>query len=92
LHLQDATGLGPVESGVASELSGLIEADARPGLTQAALALARVLDNPRVMSAQPAAAKVLVALLDKFSASARHRRGGLALVRSMTSGDDTAGA
>jgi hypothetical protein len=58
--------------------------DARPGLAQAALAMARVLDNPRAVSSQPAAAKVLAALLDKLrSASARGSR-GLAVVRTMS--------
>ena len=63
--------------------------DARPGLAQAALALARIMDNPRAVNQQPAAAKVLAALLDKLhSASARGRRGGLAVVKSMTNGED----
>jgi hypothetical protein len=44
----------------------------RPGVAQTALALARILDNPRAVSSQPPAAKVLAALLDKLrSASAR---------------------
>lgn len=43
------------------------------------------MDNPRAINQQPAAAKVLAALLDKLrSASAHGRRGGLALVRTMT--------
>ena len=46
--------------------------------------MARLLDNPKAVNQQPAAAKVLAALLDKLrSASARGRRGGLALVRTM---------
>jgi hypothetical protein len=65
--------------------------EAHPGLVQVALALARILDNPRVLSTQPAAAKVLAALLDKlYSASARHRRGGLAMVKAMTEKKDGA--
>ena len=47
------SGAGPVESAVQSELAGLT--DERPGLAQAALALARVLDNHRAVSSQPAA-------------------------------------
>ena len=47
--------------------------------------MARILDNPRAVSSQPAAAKGLAALLDKLrSASARGRRGNLAVVRTMT--------
>lgn len=78
---------GPVESGVTAEIDGLA-AQARPGLAQAALALARILDNPKAISQQPAAAKTLATLLDKLrAASARGRRGGLALVRTMTEKD-----
>jgi hypothetical protein len=49
---------GPVESGVEAEIVGL--AELRPGLAQVALALAKILDNPRAVNQQPAAAKVLV--------------------------------
>ena len=77
-------GPGRVESGVAVEIDGLAS-QARPGLAQAALAVARVLDNPRAVNQHAAAAKVLSALLDKLRAvSARGRRGGLAVVRTMT--------
>lgn len=49
-----------------------------------ALALARILDTPKAVNQQPAAAKVLASLLEKLrSASARGRR-GLGLVRTMT--------
>jgi hypothetical protein len=47
--------------------------------------LARLLDHPHAVSGQPAAAKVLTALLDKLhSASARGSPGGLAVVRMMS--------
>jgi hypothetical protein len=62
-----------------------LAAQARPGLAQVALALARVLDNPKAVNQHAAAAQVLSALLDKLRAvSARSRRGGLAVVRTMT--------
>lgn len=78
------SGTGPVEAGVDLEIDGLA-AQARPGLAQAALAVARVLDNPHALNQHASAAKVLSALLDKLrAASARGRRGGLALVRTMT--------
>jgi hypothetical protein len=74
---------GPVESGVEAELAGLTEA--RPGLAQAALALARILDNPKAVNQQPAAAKTLASLLDKLrTAGAQRRRGNLAVVRALT--------
>jgi len=60
----------------------------RPGLAAAALALSRVLVNPRAVNQQPAAAKVLASLLDKLrSTSARRHGGGLAIVRAMATGD-----
>jgi hypothetical protein len=47
--------------------------------------MARLLDNPKAVNQQPAAAKVLTMLLDKLrSVSARGRRGDLAVVREMT--------
>jgi hypothetical protein len=74
---------GPVESGVEAELAGL--SDARPGLTQIALSPARIMDSPKAVNQQPAAAKVLTTVLDKLrSTSARGRRGGLSVVRTMT--------
>ena len=77
-------GPGPVESGVQAEISGPA-AEARPGLTQMALAMARILDNPKAVNQGPAAAKVLTSLLDKLhQAGAPGRRGHLAVVRTMT--------
>jgi hypothetical protein len=62
-----------------------VAAQARPGLAQAALVVARVLDNPKAVNPHAAAAKVLSALLDKLrSASAQGRRGRLAVVRTLT--------
>lgn len=80
-----ASSPGPVESGVKAEISALA-AEACPGLAAVALALARnVMDNPRAVYQQPAAAKVLAVLLDKLhSASVPGRRGRLALVRTMS--------
>jgi hypothetical protein len=44
-----------------------------------------ILDNPKAINQQPAAARVLAALLEKLrSASARGRRGNLVSVRAMT--------
>jgi hypothetical protein len=80
---------GPVESGVEAEIAGL--AESRPGLAAAALALARILDSPRAVSSQPAAAKVLAGLLDKLrSASGRGRHGNLSVVKSMTTNSPSA--
>ncbi len=74
---------GPVESGVQAEIGGLA-AEVRPGLAQAALCLARLMDNPKAVSQQPAAAKVLVMLLDNLRSGAMRGPGGrLAVVRTM---------
>ncbi len=73
---------GPVEAGVQAEIAEL--ADARPGVAQMALAMARILDS-KAVSQQPAAAKVLVMLLDKLhQAGAPGRRGRLTGVRTLT--------
>jgi hypothetical protein len=86
----DLPHLGPVESGVQAEISDLA-AELRPGLAQVALALARVMDNPKAINQKAAAAKVLAGLLDKLrSASAGGHRRSLAVVRAMsTRGLDT---
>ena len=77
------TGPGPVEVGVEAEIGGVV--DARPGLTQVALAMARLLDDSKAKNQQPAAAKVLVSVLNELrSEFARGRRGKLALVRQMS--------
>jgi hypothetical protein len=74
---------GPVEAAVEAELTGL--AENRPGLAEVALALARIMDDPKAVSGQAPAAKVLVAVLDKLhSVGAQGRRGRLAVVRTMT--------
>jgi hypothetical protein len=55
------------------------------------LALARIMDCPRAVNQQPAAAKVLAALLDNLrSVSARGRRGHLAAIKSMTTSSPSA--
>jgi hypothetical protein len=62
-------GPGPVESGVQAEIGGSA-AEARPGLAQMALAMARILDS-KAVNQQPAAAKVLASLLDKCTKPGR---------------------
>jgi hypothetical protein len=76
---------GPVEVAVEVELGGLPAAPKlRPSLAAVALAMARILDG-RVPTPKPAAAKVLVTVLDTLhKSSAQGRRGNLAAVRSIT--------
>ena len=76
-------GPGRVELGVAAEIDGLA-AQARPGLAAAALAVARILDDPRAINQQPAAAKVLISMLEKLRSASPAGRRGLAVVREMT--------
>jgi hypothetical protein len=79
----------PVEAGVEAEIRGVV--GARPGLAQIALALARLMDDPKAKNQPPAAAKVLVSVLNELrSTSARQRRGDLAVVKSMTTSSPSA--
>lgn len=80
---------GRVELAVAQELGGLAQSAARPGLVAVALALARVLDNPRAVSAQPSAAGKLKQILGELHKGVGVRSSRLALVRGMTTGDST---
>jgi hypothetical protein len=82
---------GPVEVAVQQEIFGL-PAQTRPGLVAIALAMSRILDSSRAASAQPAAAKVLVTVLDTLRKSAQGRRGNLAVVRDMTAKGGAPGA
>ena len=76
--------LANVEAAVLAEVQAL-GSSPRPGLVAAAIAMARILDNPKAVSSQPPAARMLTSLLDKLrSASAQGRRGRLAVVRTMT--------
>ena len=72
----------PVESAVEAEVGAL--AQERPTLVAIATAMARILDSSRAASAQPAAAKVLVSVMDALHKGSAQRRGRLALVKSMT--------
>jgi hypothetical protein len=76
----------PVVSPVAAELAGLAQAELRPGLAEIALALARnVLDNPRA-AFEPRGGRGEAGrhFGQAASGGAVPRRGGLALVRTMT--------
>lgn len=78
---------GSVVAAVRAELDTAPAAVGRPGLTAVALALAEILDDPRHVATQPAAARQLVALLGMLSKRTR-RRGNLAAVKSMTEKSD----
>jgi hypothetical protein len=77
--------MGRVEAAVVVELAGLEQAEARPGLAQLALALARDVDNPKALNQHAAASAKLADLLDKLRKGGDVRRSRLASVRAMTS-------
>lgn len=80
-----ASAEGPGASAVLAELHALHAAADRPGVAQTALALALIMGNRKAVGGQPAAAKVLAALLDKLRQSAAPgRRGHFAAARTMT--------
>lgn len=81
------SGPGRVEAAIGQEIEGLAMAAARPALVETAVSLARILDNPRAISQQPAAAGKLADILDRLHKGAAPRRGGLKLVRAMTTTD-----
>ena len=74
---------GPVEAGVLVELDGVPAAEMRPGLKQAALALARVLDNPLTVAQHPSAAKQMGEILNQLRKGAE-KKTRLSAVRQMS--------
>lgn len=77
---------GSVVAAVRAELDAGSAAAERVGLRAVALALAAILDDSKHVPTQPAAARQLVAILGTLSKPA-HRRGKLAVVRSMTASE-----
>lgn len=80
-----------VVAAVRTELGAAPAAAERPGLTAVALALAEILDDPRHVPTQPAAARQLVAILGTL-AKRMQRSGRLAVVKSMTTSSRSLGA
>jgi hypothetical protein len=83
----DSSPANSVESAVSLEIEAL-GAHPRPGLEAAALALARVLDNPKATSTKPAAAAKLAHLLEVLRKSTVTKP-KLAAVRLMSTPKDT---
>jgi hypothetical protein len=81
---------GRVESAVQMEIEAL-GASARPGLAEAAVALARIMDNPKAVSTQPAAAGKLSDILEQLRKNSAGKKSKLASVRAMTSGNSKTG-
>lgn len=76
---------GPAEESVLAEVEALSAAVHRPSAVQAAVRLARNLDNPRLATSHASTAKQLVAIMDAlYEASASGRRGRLASVAALS--------
>lgn len=75
---------GDVEAGIMAEIERLGVADVHPGLVGMAVSLAKVLDNPRAISAKPAAAAKLMDIRNELRKMPK-AEGKLASVRAMTS-------
>jgi hypothetical protein len=69
-------GPGPVEAAIRQEIEGLPLAAARPALVETAVTMAKILDNPRAVSQQPAAAGKLADIMDRLHNGSVARRGG----------------
>ena len=78
------SGVGPAEQAVLDELALLTSAETRLGTAQAALAMARILDNPLALAQQASAAREMRAALDDLRKGSQKRRGRLASVQAMT--------
>jgi hypothetical protein len=77
-----SAGGGVVEAAVQAEIDAL--GSDRGGLKATAVALAKILDNPKAISTQPAAAAKLADILGELRKNSSGRRSKLAEVRSMT--------
>lgn len=78
------SGDGPAVQAVLDELATLTSAETRKGAAQAAIAMARILDNPLALAQQPAAAAKLTAILEDLRKGSARRKGRLASVQAMT--------
>jgi hypothetical protein len=86
----DLTPRNSVVEAVSREIEAL-DGHRRPGLAATAIALAAVMDNPKAISSQPAAAAKLSDLLEQIRKSGDGKRSKLASIRSMTSGNAKTG-
>jgi hypothetical protein len=79
-----ATAPGAAELAVLRQVDGLSTAASNPAIVEAALAMARILDDPRQVTTQPSAAAKLESLIGVLMRGAERRQGRLALVQSMS--------
>ena len=86
--------VGAARKSAVEAVSAAIESlDARksPDLEAAALAMAAILDNPKAISTQPAAAKNLAEFMAQLRKAGSGRQSKLATVKSMTSANTKTG-
>ena len=81
-----AEAAGPVVAAVQADIAALGDLTGYRALAAAAVAMGRILDDPRQVTTQPSAAKQLASLLEVLRRAAAPRRGRLAVVQAMTDG------
>jgi hypothetical protein len=77
---------GPAVAAVRADLAALGDLTGCQALAAAAVAMARILDDRRLVTTQPSAAKQLASLMAVLHRQAAPRSGRLALVQAMTDG------
>jgi hypothetical protein len=81
-----AEAAAPVVAAVRADIAALGDLTGYRALAAAAVAMGRILDDPRQVTTQPSAAKQLASLLEVLRRKATPRPGRLALVQAMTDG------
>ena len=72
-----------VSQAVAREIEGLAGVDTKPGLVAAAMAMARLLDNPVAIAQHPTAVARLMDVMTDLRKGGKKDRGKLAAARDM---------
>jgi len=76
--------VGSIERATLEELQTLTSSETRKAAAGAAVAMARILDNPLALAQQPAAAGRLESLMESLRKGSARRKGRLASVQAMT--------
>jgi hypothetical protein len=86
-EVEQETGPGPVQAAVIAQIATLSAAKRQPGLAESVIAMARIIDNPRLATTHPSAHRQLMAGVDKLAAASVGRKGNLAQIASMSQRD-----
>jgi hypothetical protein len=82
---QATSGSGRVTAAVREEIAMIGNvAERHPGLVESAVAMAAILDDPRLATTQPSAQRRLMAALDQLHKLGGARRGNLSVVANMS--------